>query len=89
MEAGEPRKQENQVNSYIVRIYRSTSENQSGPVGIVEDVERRERNAFRSIEELWQILVAPKDRSPPKSRAGLRRSKNPACPSTPAGNATR
>lgn len=62
------------MNSYIVRIYRSVSENQSSPVGVVEDVEGRRQGAFRSIEELWRLLIAPKDRSLRQSSVKAQRS---------------
>ena len=52
------------MDSYVVRVYRRTTA-RSGVVGLVEDVQKRERRGFTSFEELWAILT---DRRPSSAR---------------------
>lgn len=46
------------MENYIVRIYRFEKDNPRHLVGIVESVEGegREKKAFTSFEDLWEIL---------------------------------
>lgn len=41
---------------YVVRIYRCDKKRPRNIIGIVEEVESREKKAFTNIEELWKIL---------------------------------
>ena len=63
------------MDSYVVRVYRRTTA-RSGVVGLVEDVQKRERRGFTSFEELWAILT---DRRPSSARR-TRRSDDPGVP---------
>ena len=53
------------MDSYIVRIYRRQTTNPHELVGVVEDVELEETMAFKSVDELWEILAEHKDRLSP------------------------
>lgn len=57
------------MDSYIVRIYRRQTKNPYEIVGVVEDVELEETMAFKSVDELWEILAEHKARlSPPRGK---------------------
>jgi hypothetical protein len=44
------------MNSYLVRIYRKAENNPRLLVGVVEEVGVKEKKAFNSLYELWDIL---------------------------------
>jgi hypothetical protein len=44
------------MNSYLVRIYRKAEDNPRMLVGVVEEVGAKEKKAFHSLYELWDIL---------------------------------
>jgi hypothetical protein len=44
------------MHSYIVRIYREEPDNPRKLVGIVEEVGKKGRLAFTTLDELWEIL---------------------------------
>ncbi len=44
------------MENYIVRIYRSDRKNPHRLIGLVEQVGVEGQKAFRSLEELWEIL---------------------------------
>jgi hypothetical protein len=44
------------MNNYILRIYRLDRKRPSTLVGLVEDVETKEKKAFTNVQELWNIL---------------------------------
>jgi hypothetical protein len=44
------------MHSYIVRIYREEPDNPCQLVGIVEEVGKKGRRAFTTLDELWEIL---------------------------------
>ncbi|OGK86737.1 MAG: hypothetical protein A2X52_02755 [Candidatus Rokubacteria bacterium GWC2_70_16] len=54
------------MQSYIVRIYRWGRKPSRRLVGVVEQAEGNAKRAFGSLDELWQILSAP--RSPSRRR---------------------
>ncbi len=58
------------MDSYVVRIYRRGEADSSEIVGVVEEVESQERRAFKTIDELWAILL----RSSPPELAKPRKS---------------
>jgi hypothetical protein len=51
------------MDSYIVRIYRRAGKKPRILIGTVEPAWTRRKMAFTNIEELWEILRRPKDRS--------------------------
>lgn len=44
------------VESYIVRIYRRDKKNRDGIIGIVEIVSRKKKEAFKNFDELKMLL---------------------------------
>jgi hypothetical protein len=46
------------ADSYIVRVYRRSSDDPPQLVGIVEQVRTGRETPFHSIEELWQVLTS-------------------------------
>ena len=63
------------MDSYIVRIYRRQTTNPHEIVGVVENVELEETMAFKTVDELWEILAEHKRRSQHRIRAGPSRGK--------------
>ena len=63
------------MDSYIVRIYRRQTANPHELVGVVENVELEETMAFKTIDELWEILAERRFRSQHRIRAGPSRGK--------------
>jgi hypothetical protein len=51
------------LKNYILRIYRQKRNNPRSIVGIVEEPERKEKKAFTSFSELWEILNSGSKRS--------------------------
>jgi len=49
------------MNSYLVRIYRKAEDNPRVLVGVVEEVGKKEKKAFNSLNELWDILNQRKE----------------------------
>jgi len=60
------------MDSYIVRIYRCQTKAPHEIVGVVENVEREETMAFKTVDELWEILAEQNRRSGHRVRAGPR-----------------
>ena len=67
------------MQSFIVRIYRTTGEDQRRIVGVVEKPGVEGKQAFPQYDELWEILNPPEEktvnshtkrRSPPRSKSG-------------------
>jgi hypothetical protein len=58
---------EGAMESYLVRIYRKAEDNPRVLVGVVEEVGAKEKKAFNSLQELWEILN-PKRRTTTKYR---------------------
>ncbi len=56
------------MESYIVRVYRRDEEDFKKLVGLVEIVGLEETKAFKSFEELWEILASLK-----KTKSKIRR----------------
>jgi hypothetical protein len=50
---------EEQMDSYIVRLYRRDAENPENMVGLVETVGEDEKRPFHTVSELVAILSAP------------------------------
>ncbi len=48
------------LNTYIVRVYRRKSGIPHSLVGIVEEVGKKEKKAFASLDDLWNILTSRK-----------------------------
>jgi hypothetical protein len=44
------------MNSYLVRIYRKADNNPRMLVGVVEEVGVKEKKAFHTLYELWDIV---------------------------------
>ena len=49
-------KNENPVNTYIVRIYRLAGEKPRAILGTAEKVGEKGKKAFTCVDELWEIL---------------------------------
>lgn len=49
------------MNSYLVRIYRKAEDNPRMLIGVVEEVGKKEKKAFHSLNELWDILNQKKE----------------------------
>ena len=49
------------MNSYLVRIYRKAEDNPRMLIGVVEEVGEKEKKAFNSLNELWDILNQRKE----------------------------
>ncbi len=60
------------MDSYIVRIYRRQAKAPHEIVGVVENVELEETMAFKSVDELWEILAEQQKRSSQQNRDGPR-----------------
>ena len=54
------------LNTYIVRVYRSEEGIPHGLVGVVEEVGKKEKKAFTNLDDLWDILSSPKEIAPRK-----------------------
>jgi len=50
----------NLSSDYIIRIYRLHRKKPRSVVGIVEEVGRKEKKAFSTLEELWEIFIRAK-----------------------------
>ena len=63
------------MNSYMVRIYRKADNNPRMLVGVVEEVGAKEKKAFHTLYELWDILNPEKKggNHPGKARERKRR----------------
>jgi hypothetical protein len=48
------------LENYIVRIYRYDRDNPRNFVGVVEDVNEKEKRAFNTYDDLWEILRSPR-----------------------------
>lgn len=59
------------MNSYMVRIYRKADNNPRMLVGVVEEVGVKEKKAFHTLYELWDILNPIK-----KAATQVRRNRN-------------
>ena len=59
------------MNSYLVRIYRKADNNPRMLVGVVEEVGLKEKKAFHTLYELWDILNPVK-----RAATQLKKSKN-------------
>ena len=65
------------MDSYLVRIYRKEENNPRMLVGVVEEVGAKEKKAFHTLYELWDILnPAKKDRMLPKRNSNSKRNRN-------------
>lgn len=47
----------NRMDTYIIRVYRRNPEELRELVGMVEIVEKQQKQPFRSYEELWGIMA--------------------------------
>ena len=54
-------KNQDSVTTYIVRIYRLTGDKARGILGTTEKAGEREKKAFTTYDELWQILTRSKE----------------------------
>jgi len=59
------------MDSYLVRIYRKAENNPHMLVGVVEEVGVKEKKAFHTLYELWDILNPVK-----RGATQLKRNKN-------------
>jgi hypothetical protein len=48
-------------SDYIIRIYRFDRKRPRSVVGIVEEVGIKEKKAFSTLEELWEIFIWAKE----------------------------
>jgi hypothetical protein len=58
------------VASYIIRIYRFEKDHPKSLVGVVLEAGKKEKKAFQSYDELWEILNSPKDRNEAERAGG-------------------
>lgn len=66
------------LESYIVRIYRRNPKLRGTLQGVVEDVRSQTRRAFRSVNQLYEILGGgPLSSGGPPTRGGRRRAGRP------------
>lgn len=56
------------MENYIVRIYRHEKNKPHKLMGIVEKVGEEGKKAFTHVDELWEILNAPKNISKQRKR---------------------
>jgi hypothetical protein len=49
--------------TYIIRLYHFKKNNPQRLLGIVEEVETREKSSFANYDELWKIINSSKVRS--------------------------
>jgi len=56
------------MNSYLVRIYRKSDNNPRMLVGVVEEPGVKEKKAFHTLYELWDILNPNKKEKQTKQR---------------------
>ena len=61
-----PKRGRKNLNTYIVRIYRRKNGIPHNLFGIIEEVGKKERLAFKSLDDLWDILKRPRGRVRPK-----------------------
>ena len=61
------------MNSYVVRIYRRTNNNPRLLVGVVEEPGMKEKKAFHTLYELWDILNPNKKEHPQKMKNKVKR----------------
>lgn len=47
------------MHSYVVRVYRIQEDHPQELVGVIEEQGQNLPLAFRNVDELWTILVAP------------------------------
>ena len=65
------------MNSYLVRIYRKAENNPRMLVGVVEEIGVKEKKAFHSLSELWDILnPVKKVQTLSKKSENLKRNNN-------------
>ncbi len=48
------------MDSYVVRVYRQEKDNPHKLVGVPEVVGVKGKKAFTNVDDLWEILCAPK-----------------------------
>jgi hypothetical protein len=66
-----PFSEANQMDNYIVRIYRQGKDNHRKLVGLVEEVGVDSRRGFTNLDELWEILNRAKNSPPEKGTQGV------------------
>ncbi len=65
------------MDSYLVRIYRKAENDMRMLVGVVEEVGVKEKKAFHTLYELWDILNPVKGiRKAPKKNNNSKRNQN-------------
>ncbi len=69
------------MNSYVVRIYRQEEDNPRKLVGVVEEVGVKGKRAFTDIDDLWEILCAPKKYAKEKRASRAKENKAANCAS--------
>jgi len=67
---------EDQMESYIVRIYRRDGNDTKKVAGVVEEIGGEGKTGFLGPDSLWKILTTPR-REPEPDRKTLRRGKTP------------
>ncbi|MGD0283706.1 MAG: hypothetical protein ABSB95_15250 [Dissulfurispiraceae bacterium] len=58
------------MDSYIVRIYRRTDDEQRNVTGLIEEVGTKVTNTFHNSDELIKILIREKKLRKPGKRSG-------------------
>jgi hypothetical protein len=56
------------MNSYLVRIYRKAENDPHMLLGVVEEIGKTDRKAFKNLRELWAILNPKKGELHPSTR---------------------
>ncbi len=65
------------MESYLVRIYRKAEDDERMLVGVVEEVVVKEKKAFHTLHELWDILnPVRRIKKEPKKNNNSKRNQN-------------
>jgi hypothetical protein len=70
-----PSRRLNGMENYIVRIYRHEKNKPHKLMGIVEKVGEEGKKAFTHVDELWEILNAPRRLSKQQRKQGENKGK--------------
>jgi hypothetical protein len=65
----------------VVRVYRQEKSNPRKLVGVVEEVGVKGKRAFTNVDDLWEILCAPKGDSRGKQKSQIKENKAAKCAS--------
>jgi hypothetical protein len=69
------RRQEEKLETYILRIYRRGKSIPHKMIGIIEESGKEEKKAFTCLDELWRILNPTQGRKAPDEQRQVSRSR--------------